>query len=48
VKARAQGLVEYGLLLTLLAFVAIVGLTLFGGNLGNQLGSVLSDLGASV
>ena len=47
-KARAQGLTEYGLILTFVAFVAIVGLTLFGQGLGDQLALLLSDLGASV
>ena len=48
VKARAQGLTEYGLILTLATFVAIVGLTVFGQGLGDQLGSLLSNLGSSV
>ena len=48
VKARAQGLTEYGLILTFVAFVAIVGLTMFGQGLGDQLGSLLSSLGTSV
>jgi Flp pilus assembly pilin Flp len=47
-RARAQGLTEYGLILTLVAFVAIVGLTMFGGALGDQLTSMLSGLGTSV
>jgi Flp pilus assembly pilin Flp len=48
VKARAQGLTEYGLILTLVAFVAIVALTMFGQGLGEQLASLLSSLGTSV
>jgi Flp pilus assembly pilin Flp len=48
VKARAQGLTEYGLILTFVAFVAIVALTLFGQGLGDQLASLLSNLGTSV
>jgi Flp pilus assembly pilin Flp len=48
VKARAQGLTEYGLILTFVAFVAIVGLTFFGNGLGDQLGLLLSNLGTSV
>jgi Flp pilus assembly pilin Flp len=48
VKARAQGLTEYGLILTFVAFVAIVGLTMFGHGLGDQLASLLSSLGTSV
>ena len=48
VKARAQGLTEYGLILTLVAFVAIVALTMFGQGLGDQLASLLSSLGTSV
>ena len=47
-RQAAQGLIEYGLILTLTTFVAIVGLTLFGGALGTQLGVLLSNLGASV
>jgi Flp pilus assembly pilin Flp len=47
-KQAAQGLTEYGLLLSLVTFVAVVGLGLFGGQLGNVLGTLLSDLGASV
>ena len=46
--ARAQGLTEYGLILTFVAFVAIVGLTMFGNALGDQIGSLLSSLGTSV
>jgi Flp pilus assembly pilin Flp len=48
VKARAQGLTEYGLILTFVAFVAIVGLTMFGHGLGDQLAVLLSSLGTSV
>jgi Flp pilus assembly pilin Flp len=47
-RQTAQGLTEYGLILTLTTFVAIVGLTFFGGALGTQLGVLLSNLGASV
>ena len=47
-RQRAQGLTEYGLILAFTTFVAIVGLTLFGGALGDQLGSLLSNLGTSV
>jgi Flp pilus assembly pilin Flp len=39
---------EYGLILAFTTFVAIVGLTLFGGALGEQLSSLLSNLGTSV
>jgi Flp pilus assembly pilin Flp len=48
VKARAQGLTEYGLILTFVAFVAIVGLTVFGDALGDQIGSLLSGVATSV
>jgi Flp pilus assembly pilin Flp len=48
VKARAQGLTEYGLILTFVAFVAIVGLTMFGEGLGDQIAMQLSNLGTSV
>jgi hypothetical protein len=36
------------LILTLVAFVAIVALTMFGQGLGEQLASLLSSLGTSV
>ena len=47
-KARAQGLTEYGLILAFVTFVALVGLGVFGYSLGDQLGTLLSDLSTSV
>ncbi len=43
-KERAQGLVEYGLIIALVAVLAIAGLAFFGG----ALGSLLNSLGNSV
>jgi Flp pilus assembly pilin Flp len=39
---------EYGLILTLVAFVAIVGLTLFGQGVGDKVAALMSGLGTSV
>jgi len=41
---RSQGLVEYGLIIALVAVIAIAALLLFGG----AISSLLSNLGASV
>jgi Flp pilus assembly pilin Flp len=41
---RAQGLVEYGLIIALVAVLAIAGLLIFGPAVSSQ----LSNLGASV
>ena len=41
---QGQGLVEYGLILTLIAIVAIVSLIFLGGTLS----SMLSNVGSSV
>ena len=48
VKAPAQGLTEYGMLLAFVTFVASVGLGVFGGALGDRLTSLLSSLSTSV
>ncbi len=41
---RAQGLVEYGLIIALVAIIAIAGLLIFGP----AISSLLSNVGASV
>jgi Flp pilus assembly pilin Flp len=43
-REHAQGLVEYGLIIALVAVIAIAGLILFGP----AVSSLLSNLGASV
>ena len=43
-RSRAQGLVEYGLIIALVAVIAIAGLILFGPSVS----SLLSNLGGSV
>jgi len=43
-SARSQGLVEYGLIIALVAVIAIAALLLFGG----AISSLLSQLGVSV
>jgi Flp pilus assembly pilin Flp len=43
-RASAQGLVEYGLIIALVAVLAIAGLIVFGPSIA----SLLSNLGASV
>jgi hypothetical protein len=43
-RVRAQGLVEYGLIIALVAVLAIAGLIIFGP----ALGSLLSRVGGSV
>jgi Flp pilus assembly pilin Flp len=43
-RTRAQGLVEYGLIIALVAVIAIAALLLFGGTIS----SMLSRLGGSV
>ena len=43
-KDRAQGLVEYGLIIALVAVIAIAGLIIFGP----AVASLLSKLGGSV
>ena len=43
-RVRAQGLVEYGLIIALVAVLAIAGLIIFG----RALGSLLSRVGGSV
>jgi pilus assembly protein Flp/PilA len=41
----AQGLVEYGLIIALVAIVAIVALKLLGGKLNNTLNNAANQLG---
>jgi pilus assembly protein Flp/PilA len=43
-RERAQGLVEYGLIIALVAILAIAGLVIFGP----AVSSLLSSVGASV
>jgi pilus assembly protein Flp/PilA len=43
-RARGQGLVEYGLIIALVAVIAIVGLMV----LGSAVTSLISNLGSSV
>jgi Flp pilus assembly pilin Flp len=43
-RARSQGLVEYGLIIALVAVIAIAALILFGSSIS----SLLSRLGGSV
>jgi pilus assembly protein Flp/PilA len=43
-RQRGQGLVEYGLIIALVAVIAIAGLVLFGPSVA----SLLSNLGGSV
>lgn len=45
--SRGQGLVEYALLLTLVAIVVIATLTLLGPSIGNVISRVAAGLGAS-
>ncbi len=44
VQSRGQGIVEYALILALIAIVAIVGLLILGGQISN----VLRDLSNSI
>jgi pilus assembly protein Flp/PilA len=44
---KGQALAEYGLILGLIAVVAIAALTLLGGAISGQLGSLSSALGGS-
>ena len=43
-----QGMVEYGLIIALVAVVAIVGLGLLGGGLGEIFTEITDKLGVSV
>ena len=47
-REPAQGLTEYGIILALVAVVAIAGLVAFGGGLGAELNSLLTNLGGSI
>ena len=44
IREKAQGLVEYGLIIALVAVVAVAGLVIFGPAVKN----LLSNLGGSV
>lgn len=41
---KGQGMVEYGLILALIAIIAIVALSFLGHSVGNQLGNVASQI----
>jgi Flp pilus assembly pilin Flp len=43
-RKRAQGLTEYGLILALVAFVALAALVSFGGTLSGNVGSAFSQV----
>jgi pilus assembly protein Flp/PilA len=43
-QSEGQGLVEYALLLALVAIVSIVGLTLLGPSIGNVFSSIAFSL----
>jgi len=45
---KGQSLVEYALILALVAIVVITALTTLGGHASNAMNSVSSDLGAAV
>ncbi len=44
-KEKAQGLVEYALILVLIALVIVVALSLLGPNLGNTYSMISSRIG---
>lgn len=41
---KGQGLAEYGLILALVAIVAVAGLTVLGTNVGNALTSIAGSI----
>jgi len=41
---EGQGMAEYGLILAVVAVVALVGFKLLGGNLSNQINTVAASL----
>lgn len=43
-KEEGQGLVEYGLIIALVALVVVAALTLIGGNLTNKFNEIASSL----
>ncbi|CCJ34429.1 Flp family type IVb pilin [Caloramator australicus] len=44
-KQKGQGMVEYGLIIALVAVVVIVALTLLGGNIRNIFNQIAGELG---
>ncbi len=44
---KAQSLVEYGLIIALIAIVCIVALRLLGGSARNQLNDVATEIGST-
>ncbi|MCX7903858.1 MAG: Flp family type IVb pilin [Caloramator sp.] len=44
-KQKGQGMVEYGLIIALVAVVVIVALTLLGGNIRNIFNQIANQLG---
>jgi pilus assembly protein Flp/PilA len=46
-KTKGQSLAEYGLILALIAIVAIAGLTTLGRNVNTQLNGVASTIGST-
>ena len=43
-REPAQGLVEYGLIIALVAILAIAGLILFGGAIGSLIGGMAGSI----
>jgi pilus assembly protein Flp/PilA len=46
-RQKGQSLAEYGLILALIAVVAIAGLTQIGGSIRTQLGAVATSIGST-
>ena len=46
-KEDGQGMVEYGLIIALIAVVVIVALGLLGGGLSTKFGEINTELGAA-
>jgi len=44
-KEKGQGLVEYALILVLIAIVVIIALTALGGSVGNIFNEITTNLG---
>ena len=47
-RGSAQGLVEYSLIIALVAVLALAGLVAFGGGLGGDLTTMFASLAGSV